>query len=302
MAVPLSTAQTIDINVARASLQEAGQDAGAGHETRYRLLSALQTTLDAERLLTIFFNEVSTLITISGLRYENESLNLQASLGNTAAHSSSYRLIIQGDQLGELTITRETRFSESELHLFEKLLGNLLCPLRNALIYQAALNASRTDALTGAGNRMALMEALEREISLARRYNQDLALLIMDVDKFKSINDEHGHAAGDRVLKELVRLIGQINRNTDQCFRYGGEEFVVLLSNTSRGGASVIGERLRSAIANMRICAENGPLQLTVSIGSASFCETDTAESLLNRADKAMYQIKQGGGNAIECV
>lgn len=300
MAVPLSTAQTIDISVARASIQETSTD--AGHETRYRLLSALQTTLNTEHLLTIFFNEITALITISGLRYENEPLNLQVSLGNTAAHSSSYRLIIQGDQLGELAITRDSRFSETELHLFEKLLGNLLCPLRNTLRYQEALNASRTDALTGAGNRMALMESLEREISLARRYNQDLALLVMDVDKFKSINDEHGHAAGDRVLKELVRLISQINRNTDQCFRYGGEEFVVLLSNTSRSGASVIGERLCSAIANMRICADNGPLQLTVSIGSASFCETDTAESLLNRADKAMYRIKQDGGNAVECV
>tara|TARA_R110002072_G_scaffold4663_1_gene32314 strand:- start:45259 stop:46176 length:918 start_codon:yes stop_codon:yes gene_type:complete len=302
MSLPLSKAQTIDIGIARQQVARGVRSRDSIdllEDARYRLLNALQTTLDIDQLLAIFFNEINSLFAIKGLRYIHEYTNLQLTLGDTDVHSCAYRLITQQDHLGEVAIYRESRFTERELEQLENLMSTLLCPLRNSLKFISAVNASLTDALTGAGNRMALKSAMTREIATARRYQHPLSILIIDIDKFKSINDKHGHSAGDKVLQELVRVMDQVNRNTDQCFRYGGEEFVVILSNTHTRGAGIIGERLRKAIAALRICAEHGPLQVTVSIGAATFCETDTEETLLNRADKAMYAAKNAGGNSM---
>ncbi|MEX0737966.1 MAG: GGDEF domain-containing protein [Pseudohongiella sp.] len=266
--------------------------------TRYRLLTRLQTTLDLEKILALFHEESSQLVDHCGLVYVNESQQLQLSVGSVELHSCSYRLITQRDNLGEIVLYHNARFSDTNLDIIETLLSALLCPLRNALQYRAAINASMTDPLTGAGNRLAMMTNLEHELNLARRYHHELSILILDIDKFKNINDTEGHAAGDNVLQELVRLITKVNRNTDLCYRYGGEEFVVILSKTDKYGALVIAERLREAVARLRLCAESGPLQITVSIGVASHVTTDTKESLLNRADKAMYKIKNEGGNS----
>lgn len=265
--------------------------------TRYRMLTRLQTTLDLDKILTLFHEESSEVVAHCGLLYTHEAQQLQLSVGNVELHSCSYRLITQGDNLGEIVLYHNARFSESDLDMIETLLSTLLCPLRNALLYRAAIDASMTDPLTGAGNRLAMMTTLTHELNLARRYDHELSVLVMDIDKFKKINDTEGHAAGDNVLRELVRLINKINRNTDLCYRYGGEEFVVVLSKTDKYGAMVIAERLRDAVAGLRICAESGPLQVTVSIGVASFAQPDSTEDLLNRADKAMYKIKNEGGN-----
>ena len=264
---------------------------------RYRLLTRLQTTLDLDEILKLFHEESSELIAHCGLVYLNETRQLQISVGNAGLHSCSYRLITQRDNLGEIVLYHDARFSESDLDTLEVLLSALLCPLRNALQYRIALDASMTDPLTGAGNRLAMMTTLEHELNLARRYQHELSVLVIDIDKFKKINDSEGHAAGDNVLQELVRLINKVNRNTDLCYRYGGEEFVVVLSKTDKYGAMVIAERLREAVAGLRICAESGPLQVTVSIGTSSYADGDCADSLLGRADKAMYRIKNQGGN-----
>lgn len=266
-------------------------------QTRYRLLTRLQSSLDLEKILTLFHEETSALVDHCGLVYVNEAQQIQKSVGSMELHSCSYRLITQRDNLGEIVLYHSARFNDTDLDCIESLLSTLLCPLRNALQYQAAIDASMTDPLTGAGNRLAMMTSLEHELNLARRYHHELSLLVIDIDKFKKINDTEGHTAGDNVLQEMVRLINKVNRNTDRCYRYGGEEFVVVLSKTDKYGAMVIAERLREAVASLRICAESGPLQITVSIGAASFAETDNSQLLLNRADKAMYKIKNEGGN-----
>lgn len=264
---------------------------------RYRLLAMLQTTLDLENMLNLFHQESRQTFDHCGLVYTNESQQLQLSVGSVDLHSCSYRLITQRDNLGEIVLYHDTRFCPAGLEIIESLLGTLLCPLRNALQYRIALNASMTDALTGAGNRLAMMTNLEHELNVARRYQHELSLLVIDIDKFKKINDTQGHAAGDNVLQQMVRLVKKVNRNTDLCYRYGGEEFVVILSKTDKYGAIVIAERLREAVAGIRICGESGPLHLTVSIGATSYGDGDTKEDLLSRADKAMYKIKNQGGN-----
>jgi diguanylate cyclase (GGDEF)-like protein len=266
-------------------------------QTRYRLLTRLQSSLDLNTVLTLFHEESSSLVDYCGLVYVNEATKLQVSVGDVELHSCSYRLITQRDNLGEIVLYHNTRFDDADLDIIETLLSTLLCPLRNALQYRVAIEASMTDSLTGAGNRLAMMTNLEHELNLARRYHHELSLLVIDIDKFKKINDSEGHVTGDTVLQEMVRLIAKVNRNTDRVYRYGGEEFVVVLSKTDKYGALVIAERLREAVAGLRICAESGPLHITISIGASTFNDNDNTEDLLKRADKAMYQIKNRGGN-----
>lgn len=305
MAMPLSSATAVEntdhgrtqltlISAANDHLPDSSKPLS---HSRYRLLTTLQTSLDLDRILALFHEESSSLVAYCGLVYVNEARQLQVSVGDVDLHSCSYRLITQRDNLGEIVLYRNTRFCDSDLEIIETLLSALLCPLRNALLYRAAIEASMTDPLTGAGNRLAMMTNLEHELNLARRYHHELSVLVIDIDKFKKINDTEGHSAGDNVLQEMVRLVNKVNRNTDLCYRYGGEEFVVILSKTDKYGAMVIAERLREAVAGLRICAESGPLQVTISIGASSFTANDSTEDLLNRADKAMYKIKNEGGN-----
>ncbi len=161
-------------------------------------------------------------------------------------------------------------------------------------------HAAVRDGLTGAYNRRFFMGRLDIEVSRARREAQPLALLMIDADHFKAINDTHGHAAGDRVLEELARAVSATLRPYDLLARYGGEEFVALLPGTTLGHAGEGAERVRRAIESMRVAspATGKPLTVTASLGVSSLGPyPDNAEALLRRADDALYAAKHGGRN-----
>lgn len=147
----------------------------------------------------------------------------------------------------------------------------------------------RTDALTGVSNRRALDETLESMFALQSRYEHPFSLAIFDIDHFKMVNDEHGHLFGDQALKDVARLIDDTIRETDIVFRYGGEEFVVVMPNTPLCGACIFADRLRATV--------HSKLDLTISGGVAAARETDDPQSLLSRADAALYSAKAGGRN-----
>ncbi|MGR6871604.1 GGDEF domain-containing protein [Pseudomonas sp. HK3] len=266
-----------------------------------RLATFLQTSLDYQALLDIFQREIASTVLIDGLVYESEELNIHFTLGQLGVHSSNYQLKAQGKYLGDLTFFRSTRFREHELANLEALMGTLVYPLRNAMRYRHALDQAFKDPLTGAGNRIALDDNLNREIELSKRLNYDLSVLMVDLDHFKSINDGYGHLVGDEVLKAVVSQIKQCIRQTDICFRYGGEEFVVLLNNANVANARLIAERIRMTVADLCISTDKGLLQVTLSTGLAMLKEDDSSNDLLNRADKALYQAKQSGRNKV-CV
>jgi diguanylate cyclase (GGDEF)-like protein len=201
--------------------------------------------------------------------------------------------------MGELVFRRNQRFSEQELGNLESLLSALLYPMRNALLYRAATQTALRDPLTGAGNRIAMEQTLQREIEMSRRHLQPLSLLMLDIDHFKQVNDLHGHGAGDEVLKAVAASIKDQLRNVDMVFRYGGEEFLILLSNTSREAAAMVGERLRYANQAQDYYADGQLIELTVSLGCATLLPGESAESLLRRADSALYVAKREGRNRL---
>src|SRR5690554_5410527 len=223
------------------------------------LAKALQTALDTEKLVLIFFRYLEHFVAVTGLEYQPAEGTSQH-LGTPGRNQCDYRLSCEGTALGKLLFSRDRRFTETELQLLEELLGTLVFPLRNAASYQSALQLALLDPLTGLSNRIALDKALDRELQLARRHQRALSLLVIDVDHFKRINDTHGHSYGDDVLRQVAQMIQNACRATDLCFRYGGEEFVVLLSNTPCTGAKIIAERIRAEVNAL-------PQGISVSIG-----------------------------------
>ena len=122
---------------------------------------------------------------------------------------------------------------------------------------------------------------------------------MLDIDHFKKINDTHGHAAGDIVLRAVAGSIKRQLRNVDMVFRFGGEEFLILLSNTGRDAAGMVGERLRRAAQSQDYWAEDTRIELTVSLGCSTLLAAESAESLLRRADSALYVANREGRNRL---
>ncbi len=160
---------------------------------------------------------------------------------------------------------------------------------------------SRLDALTHILNRRSLMETLETELERSRRYHRPFALLFLDVDHFKAINDRHGHARGDLVLQWIVQLIAGMLRPPDILGRYGGEEFAIGLIECDEQRANTIAERIRAAVAQAACEADGQRLPVTVSIGiSLLSSSAQGVEDLLKEADVALYQAKARGRNRVE--
>ena len=157
---------------------------------------------------------------------------------------------------------------------------------------------ARVDALTGLANRRALEEILAAEISRAHRFKHELALVLLDLDRFKEINDSFGHAAGDTMLRAVSRLLTSLARQGDTVARWGGEEFVVVLPETDLPGARRFAERLRRTIEAHPV----GEMRTSASCGVATMLPDDNVETLLGAADQGLYRAKSNGRNRTESV
>ncbi len=275
--------------------------ANVGLQQALKLVALLQTTLDVEQVIELFEQELRELLAHKGLRYDNRGQGLTFDFGAAGKHKCIYRLAIDNKPLGELVLTRDQPFSESEIALLEYLLSGLVYPLRNAILYRYATIAAIRDSLTGAYNRAMLETALVREAGLARRHKNPLSIIMMDIDRFKPINDSHGHLVGDGVIKALVARVTKCIRTTDILARYGGDEFVVLLSNTDLDGALILAERIRTAVEAIRYVAPAGTkIVFSISMGVAKFTADQSADELLQLADKALYEAKRAGRNCVK--
>lgn len=167
-------------------------------------------------------------------------------------------------------------------------------------MYSQTKHMSVTDSLTGLFNRRYFENTYEREFLRAQRYSNDMSVAVLDVDFFKKINDTYGHLCGDYVLKEIAYLTLQTFRKTDIVFRYGGEEIVVILTETPLEKAIIPLERLRKAIENYPFNYDSNDIRVTVSIGvEALHNEITSAENLLGNADRALYIAKEQGRNRV---
>ncbi len=216
-------------------------------------------------------------------------------------------LVIAAEKLGILRITRRSEGAPISLNEYQRQIllmvtTSLSLSLRNAEMYQQVKELAATDELTHILNRRAFLNILDRELKRSNRLETKLALLLIDLDHFKEVNDIYGHLAGDAVLQEIAFLLNQSIREIDVLARYGGEEFVIVLPEVEQKEAFIAAERIRHLIGAHIFRKDKDPIHLTVSIGMAIFplSSTKNPEDLFHLADLALYLAKKKGRNRIE--
>ena len=279
----------------------AGKANGPGNldEAFLSLIHKMHSTLEAGEILARFDAALADMVDYAGLGYESARDDWRFQRGRCGGRHHSYRLEAAGGEIGEVRFYRRAKFSAAERAVLEHLAAALLYPLRNALLYRQALQNAERDPLTGVGNRAAMDAALEREIELARRSSAPLAVILLDIDKLEPINKTHGHSGGDAMLKTVAHgMVAQIRRS-DGLYRYGGDEFLLLLRNTGVPGAAALVERVRAAVANLACKHEGAALAVTVSAGVTALRADEDRKRLLQRCDQLLYAAKQAGGNRV---
>lgn len=194
-------------------------------------------------------------------------------------------------------------FSEDEGATLASLAAQASVALENVLLHEQAKRQSITDGLTGLWNRRYLNLVLRKEIERAERFRRPLSMLLLDIDHFKRVNDDHGHLAGDEVLVELSRrVMGCIRSQVDTLVRYGGEEFLVLLPETPCDGARVVAEKIRGVVSGEPVATRGGgAIPVTVSLGTACFPQDGRSpQELIAAADAALYRAKARGRDRVE--
>lgn len=263
-----------------------------------RLALSLQQTLEVTPLLQTFCQETARIVPCDSVTYRNQNSVLNYHTGEVRAHRCRYQLELENETLGEIECTRNKPFTIKETELIERLLSLLIYPLRNSLLYQKAVAEAHRDPLTQISNRAAFDEALSRETCSFKRHLTGFSLMVIDIDHFKQVNDTYGHISGDSVLKSVAQVIKNTIRRSDEVFRYGGEEFVVLLSNTDIDGARFIAERVRREIKKLTVRSYED-INVTASIGVAATNKLQDVNDTLYHADKALYQAKEDGRDRV---
>lgn len=213
-------------------------------------------------------------------------------------------LISRGRTIGVVQVINRTggKFTQADLELLLTLVEPCAIAIENAILFQRTEQLTITDDLTKLFNSRYLNVYISREIKRCKRHGIPLSLIFLDLDGFKGINDQYGHLAGSATLTEVGRILAEAVRESDILARYGGDEFVAVLPETPPSGALVIAERIRKAIASHSFLkAEGLEARLSASFGISSYPDHAlTPEGLIQKADQAMYRVKERNKNGIE--
>ncbi len=209
-------------------------------------------------------------------------------------------LITKGEAIGVINISNkkyDLLFNQKDLEFMTSLANQAAIAIDNAKLYELATK----DGLTKLYINRHFMTLLENEVRRCSRYKHNMSVIMLDIDDFKLINDSCGHLVGDQILREVSNQILTTVRKIDVAARYGGEEFVILLPETTKQGASIIAERLRKNIANLKVNTNDDKVvTTTVSMGIAQFPnDAATAQDIIDAADKALYYSKRNGKNVV---
>ena len=189
-----------------------------------------------------------------------------------------------------------TRFTPAEIGLAEAVCSHINMAMENTHLQSKAIR----DGLTGLYRRGHFDQCIAQGLSFVKRHGGRLALLILDIDDFKQVNDTYGHPVGDLVLKTVAECLSLTVRESDMAFRYGGEEFVALLHDADAETARAVGERVRARVEDAKVPAGDTHVSVTVSVGISVFPDTSAAASeLVSSADHALYAAKHSGKNRV---
>ena len=260
----------------------------------HSLLEKLQTTLNLEELLTIYAAHAKQIINFSGLQFQSSLGVAQIADSDNSKPPYSFDLEINNEHLGQLIY-----FCQYPLtgNIEQKLLGlhsALVYPLRNALMYSRVLKLATKDTLTGLNNRSQFNDILAQKLERSRRHHRPFSLMLLDLDNFKQVNDNYGHKIGDDVLQEFAKVLCSSIRGTDSVFRFGGDEFAVLIDDPEFTTNKVIAQRVMRLVTESNLMKQ---YQVTTSIGYTLASSQDCENNIFARADKGLYKAKAAGRN-----
>ncbi len=182
------------------------------------------------------------------------------------------------------------------IELFSQLVG---ASIGNIRLFEKIQRQATSDGLTGLVNHKTFYEILEKELWRSRRFGGRISLIMIDVDNLKTVNDVHGHRAGDKVIREISTRIKECIRQIDTAARYGGDEFAVILLNTELSDAVIVAERMVEAVARTPAAWNKQEIPLSISVGLGQYDSDSTPEDITSRSDKALYIAKQAGKNTV---
>lgn len=211
-------------------------------------------------------------------------------------------LICQDRVVGVLNLAdkmEEDNFSCEDIALIE-LFGQLVgASVGNIKLFEKIQRQATTDGLTGLVNHRTFYEILEKELWRSRRYGGQISLIMIDIDNLKKINDAYGHRAGDKVIRDISRRVKQCIRQIDTAARYGGDEFAVVLPNTSLSDALVVAERMVEMVAHSPTTWQKEQIPISISVGLGEYDADTSPEDITSRSDQALYTAKQAGKNTL---
>jgi two-component system cell cycle response regulator len=261
---------------------------------------------DESRLLRDYLVEEKPLSEHSGERIEivesGPYLEILREVGITADRMLIIPLAGERNEAGMIWVLEDGRpFDSNEIEVAEVVANHAVGALLNCERYHHAKERAFIDDVTEVYNARYLLSTTENEIRRAGRYGNPLSVLFLDIDRFKLVNDRHGHLVGSQTLRNLSQVLMQCVRDVDTLARYGGDEFTILLVDTDHDEACVIAERIRRTVEEQVFEASSGgSLRVTVSLGVGSYPQHGTdRDALLDAADKAMYRAKSMGRNQV---
>lgn len=272
---------------------------GLSQKESHQALQQLASSIDLHKLSTVFYGQLKAKINLDGLTIKFPGGLL--TIGEPEKSNNIKTL----DQVNQHTVFATMVYSFSKvLSLREAAVLNELhrlfkYPLRNALEFQSIKQLALKDHLTSLGNRAHYQDSVVRLLSQAKRAGEGFGLLVIDMDKFKTINDTFGHQEGDQVLMATADVLRQSLRDSDYAFRFGGDEFCCLLPGSDNTTNSLIAKRIQGLMARDSILSKHN---ISCSIGSTIYQYSDSEQSLFNRADKALYLAKQNGKNCYKAA
>lgn len=259
-----------------------------------------------EKIKRDFFNEMPDIPKFNVREFGHDVIRETVTGPEVISNSEEFKtvhivpLISDESLLGGICFYNKEECNYQEFKFYKTMINELLLLLKMRYLYSGTEYLSVIDGLTGLYNRRHFEHNIEREFLRVKRYPADLSVAMIDIDHFKNINDTYGHQFGDYVLKEVSKIIIESFRKTDMIYRYGGEEMIVILTETSLEGALIPLGRLKAKIEEHEFSYNGVTAHITISIGASfNFEEIKTQGALVESADKALYRAKEEGRNKV---
>ncbi len=262
------------------------------NEQNFNLVAKLQKTLEVHKLINIFSLEVAKLVSFNGLQFHGIDGVVEMEGSKHSGQTVSFDLEVESERLGQLIYFSKQSLTKPLTDKLDRLHDMLVYPLRNALLFNRVKKLATKDALTGLSNRSHFDDYLNKKLERCRRHHRNFGLMMLDLDNFKQVNDNHGHLLGDEILVNFSNILSSSVRGTDTVFRFGGDEFAILIDDNNQTVSNIIATRIQQFVHSDNLLRQHA---VTTSIGFTLAQSKDSDVTVVERADRALYQAKNAG-------